>query len=135
MQRPACLREREVERRGLVAPVAEAADHVSELGFAAGPLLERVEVRAERAERPLAGEREVGTLRLEEQRDVLAQPLVPGAGEAHEPRRVGLAEPRARVEPPVPELLHDERQFGELGPVVHRDTLRQAPRAHQEGCS
>ena len=93
----------------------------------------RVEVRAERAERPLAGQRQVGTLRLEEQRDVLAQPLMPGAGEAHEPRRVGLAEPRARIEPPVPELLHDERKVGERRPVVHRSTLREPPRHIQTG--
>ena len=78
VQRSARLREREVERRRLVAPVAAAADHVAELGLAARPLLERVEVRAERAERPLAGERQVGALRLEEQRDVLAEPLLPG---------------------------------------------------------
>ena len=40
---------------------------------------------------------------------------------------MSLAEPRARIEPPVPEILHDERQVGERGPVIHAGTLRQVP--------
>ena len=127
MQRAAGLAQREVERRRLERPVAEAQRHVPLRRLR--PQLERGEVVAEAGQRPLALERQRGPglvqrgAVLAEHRDVLAQPVGAGADEPHVRRDALELVGEDGVQAVVLARLDDERQLREPRPqrlAAHR---------------
>jgi hypothetical protein len=114
VQRTAGLAQREVERRRLERPVAEAQRHVPLRRLR--PQLERGEVVAEAGQRPLALERQrrPGLVQrgavLAKHRDVLAEPVGAGADEPHVRRDALELVGEDGVQALVLARLDDERQ-------------------------
>ncbi len=126
VQRAAGLAQREVERRRLERPVAPQAGQVPLRRLR--PLLDGGEVVAEALQRPFARERQRGrhlrerVLVVGHDPDVLAEPVVAGAVDAHQDRRADL--PVGHLGSQRVELvaLDDERQLCELRPQAHDAT-------------
>jgi hypothetical protein len=137
VQRAAGLAQREVERRRLERPLAQAQRHLPLRRLR--PQLERGEMIAEVGQRPLALERQgrPGLVQrgavLAQHRDVLAQPLGAGADEPHVRRDALELVGEHGVQALVLARLDDERQPREPRPQ-RLVVLRRARGRHRRHC-
>ena len=126
VQRAPGLLEREVERRRLERPVAPQAEEVPARLFL--PLLDGAQVVAEALQRPLARQRQRGghlrdrIVVVGHDADVLAEPLMAAAVDAHLDRRPDLAVGHLGAQRVELVALDHERQVGELRPQAHDAT-------------